>query len=111
MRSIIDELSGGREPVGAFPVTHEQLTQGSQVLADVLGEDEDGFGHVAEVLVEGRRRRPHIPCDVDDAEVTDSRVLEQPRCRIQQPTPRERTTLPERSPVEGDGVSRYGHAR
>ena len=78
------------------------------LVADLFGEREHRFLDVAEVLVEGRRRRPDRARDVDDAQVADPVRLEQLGRRVEQAAARERTAPPERPTVERE---RRIHAR
>ena len=75
---------------------------GARLSPTALGEREHRLFDVAEVLVEGRRRRADRAGDVDDPQIADPVRLEQPRGRVEQPAPGLRAALAERPPVERD---------
>ncbi len=91
----VDHAPGG----GAGPGFGDEPGDGCEVLGDLVGEGEDGILDVAEVLVEGRRRRPDLAGDVDDPQVPHPGGLEQPPGGVEQPVA---GSLP--TPAEGPAV-------
>ena len=74
----VDELAGAIEPVVAASTRARAARRPARSLADLFGEREHRLFHVAEVLVEGRRRRPDLARDVDDAQVAHAVLSSRP---------------------------------
>ena len=86
---VLDERAGERacllERVPVRPRLGEQRDHRRHLLRGVVGEREDRIVDVAEVLIEGRRRRPHLARDVDDLQFEHALLGEELRRRVQQP--------------------------
>ena len=105
----VDELAGAASRPSAPDQSRASSSPtGARSSPTSSASDEHRLLDVAEVLVEGRRRRPDDAGDVDDAQVADTAVLEQPRGGVEQTSTGQRTALAECAPVERAACDRHG---
>ena len=82
------ELARPVERLVVGPWCRQERDERCHVLRGVVGEGQDGVVDVAEVLVEGGRRRAHLAGDVDDLELEHALLGEQLLRCVEQLVPR-----------------------